>query len=76
MAVGTRAKRSDPALWDEVKAEISQGDKGGQPGQRSARKAQMAVQAYNQRGGGHEGRSSLTIRAPLFAASALLHRSL
>ena len=53
--MGTRAKRTDPGLWDRVKAEVLGGDKGGRPGQWSARKAQIAVQAYKSRGGGYEG---------------------
>ncbi len=50
------AKRSDPELWDKVKAEITAGEKGGAPGHWSARKAQFAVQEYKRRGGGYEGR--------------------
>jgi len=49
------AKRTDPGLWEEVKTEVTAGDKGGRKGQWSARKAQFAVQAYKQRGGGYEG---------------------
>src|SRR5690242_496757 len=49
------AKKTDPALWDKVKTEITRGDRGGRPGQWSARKAQMAVQAYKKQGGGYEG---------------------
>ena len=52
------AKKTDPALWEQVKAEITAGDKGGQPGEWSARKAQMAVSEYKKRGGGYEGRKS------------------
>ncbi|KAA2244363.1 hypothetical protein [Salinarimonas soli] len=52
------AKKSDPTLWERVKAEITKGDKGGDPGEWSARKAQMAVQEYKRRGGGYEGRKS------------------
>ncbi len=48
------AKKSDPELWEQVKEEITQSDKGGEPGQWSARKAQMAVQEYKKRGGGYE----------------------
>ncbi|MEM8577858.1 MAG: Rho termination factor N-terminal domain-containing protein [Pseudomonadota bacterium] len=48
------AEKSDPALWEKVKEEITQSDKGGEPGQWSARKAQMAVQEYKRRGGGYE----------------------
>jgi hypothetical protein len=47
------AKRTDPELWEEVKEEITDSDKGGDPGQWSARKAQMAVQEYKRRGGGY-----------------------
>ena len=42
-----------PRLWERVKGEITRGDKGGEPGQWSARKAQMAVQEYKRRGGGY-----------------------
>ncbi|MCK0168791.1 aspartate-semialdehyde dehydrogenase [Jannaschia sp. S6380] len=48
------AKRTDPDLWEKVKEEITAGDKGGDPGQWSARKAQMAVQEYKRRGGGYD----------------------
>ncbi|WP_198912316.1 Rho termination factor N-terminal domain-containing protein [Parvularcula mediterranea] len=48
------ATKSDPELWEAVKDEIMASDKGGDPGQWSARKAQMAVQAYKKRGGGYE----------------------
>ncbi|KAJ4387696.1 hypothetical protein N0V93_008295 [Gnomoniopsis smithogilvyi] len=44
-------KYSDPKLRDEVKEEIKQSDKGGEPGQWSARKAQMMAKEYKQRGG-------------------------
>ena len=49
------AKKSDPELWEKVKQEITAGDKGGKPGQWSARKAQLAAQAYQQRGGEYQG---------------------
>ena len=48
------ATKSDPELWEKVKKEITDGDKGGDPGQWSARKAQMSVQEYKRRGGGYE----------------------
>jgi hypothetical protein len=51
----TRAKRTDPKLWEQVRGEVTKSDKGGRPGQWSARKAQLAVQAYKERGGGYEG---------------------
>ena len=50
------AQRSDPALWDRIKAEVTAGDKGGHPGEWSARKAQMCVQRYKAEGGGYKGR--------------------
>jgi hypothetical protein len=50
------AEKTDPELWDKVKAEVTAGDKGGDPGEWSARKAQMAVQLYKKRGGGYRGR--------------------
>jgi hypothetical protein len=53
--MGATAKRTDPALWDRVKASVTRGTKGGRPGQWSARKAQMAVQKYKKRGGGYAG---------------------
>ena len=49
------AEKSDPKLWEAVKAEITAGDKGGKPGQWSARKAQMASHEYQKRGGGYLG---------------------
>ncbi len=52
------AKRSDPELWDKVKAEVTAADKGGSAGQWSARKAQFAVQEYKRRGGGYDGRKT------------------
>ena len=50
----SEAERTDPDLWETVKDEITKGDKGGDPGQWSARKAQMAVQEYKRRGGGYD----------------------
>jgi hypothetical protein len=52
------AARTKPALWEQVKREIMQGERGGRPGQWSARKAQLAVQIYKKRGGGYAGRRS------------------
>ena len=56
--MASAAQRSDPALWDRVKREITAGDKGGNPGEWSARKAQMAVQRYKAEGGGYKGRKA------------------
>jgi hypothetical protein len=52
------AQRTDPKLWDKVKSEVTRSGKGGEPGQWSARKAQLAVQEYKKRGGGYLGHKS------------------
>ena len=52
------AKKTDPALWEHVKAAVTDGDKGGRPGQWSARKAQLATVEYKREGGGYEGPKS------------------
>jgi hypothetical protein len=52
------AKKTNPKLWDKVKTEVTESDKGGKPGQWSARKAQRAAQEYKAEGGGYEGRKS------------------
>src|SRR5215470_11297217 len=52
------AERTHPELWEEVKAEVKQSEKGGKAGEWSARKAQLAVQEYKKRGGGYRGRKS------------------
>ena len=49
------AKKTDPALWEKVKHEVTEGDKGGKAGQWSARKAQLSVQEYKKEGGGYKG---------------------
>ncbi|MBV9749017.1 MAG: hypothetical protein JO157_09395 [Acetobacteraceae bacterium] len=54
----TTAKKTDPQLWEKVKDEVTKGDKGGNPGQWSARKAQLAVSEYKKEGGGYEGRKT------------------
>ncbi|KAL1297696.1 hypothetical protein AAFC00_006245 [Neodothiora populina] len=46
-----KEKYTDPKLRDEVKEEIHKGDKGGAPGQWSARKAQLMASEYKKRGG-------------------------
>ena len=49
------ADKSDPALWEKVKHEVTEGDRGGKPGQWSARKAQLAVHDYKAAGGDYTG---------------------
>ncbi|CAK1354831.1 hypothetical protein CB0940_01362 [Cercospora beticola] len=46
-------KYTDPELRDKVKEELKASDKGGEPGQWSARKAQMMAAEYKKRGGGY-----------------------
>lgn len=52
------AKKDDPKLWEKVKDEVTAGDKGGDKGEWSARKAQLAVAEYKKRGGGYVGTKS------------------
>lgn len=51
----TQAERTDPDLWEAVKADVTACDKGGDAGEWSARKAQLAVADYKKRGGGYIG---------------------
>ena len=53
--MSSTAKRSNPALWERIKKDVTAGDKGGEPSEWSARKAQMAVAEYKKQGGGYEG---------------------
>ena len=48
---------TDPELRERLKEEIKAGDRGGRPGQWSARKSQLLAHEYEARGGGyrHEG---------------------
>ena len=48
-------KYTDPELREEIKEEIKQSDKGGKPGQWSARKSQLLAREYEKRGGGYKG---------------------
>lgn len=52
------AKKDDPELWEKVKKEVTAGEKGGDKGEWSARKAQLAVSEYKKRGGGYLGKKS------------------
>jgi hypothetical protein len=47
--------RTNPELWTRVKAEVMRSSKGGRPGQWSARKAQLSVKLYKDRGGKYHG---------------------
>lgn len=49
------AKKSNPGLWKRIVARVKAGTKGGDPGEWSGRKAQLAVQQYKKSGGGYSG---------------------
>ncbi|MGI4755753.1 MAG: hypothetical protein ACRYGF_02770 [Janthinobacterium lividum] len=48
-------KYTDPDLRERIKEAIMAGDKGANPGQWSARKAQMVAHQYEAEGGGYKG---------------------
>lgn len=50
------ARKTDPALWGAVKHRLRNSDKGGRPGQWSAREAPMATAEYEKEGGGYAGK--------------------
>jgi len=52
------AKRSDPKLWKRIVSQVKSSDKGGPSGKWSARKSQLAVKKYKQRGGKYSGKKS------------------
>lgn len=52
------AKKTNPSLWKSVVSQVKSGSKGGNPGQWSARKAQLAVSIYKKKGGGYTGAKS------------------
>jgi len=52
------AKKNKPELWKRIVASVKAGSKGGNPGQWSARKAQLAVKRYKDAGGGYSGAKS------------------
>ncbi len=46
-------KYTKPELREKIKGQIREGDKGGKPGQWSARKSQLLVNEYEKQGGGY-----------------------
>lgn len=50
------AEKTDPELWERVKEKVTAGEKGGEKGEWSARKAQLAVAEYKRAGGGYKGK--------------------
>lgn len=55
MARSAEDKYTDPELRERLKDEITAGDRGGRPGQWSARKAQLLAHEYQSAGGGYTG---------------------
>lgn len=49
------AIKKNPAKWKAIVASVKASTKGGDPGEWSARKAQLATQKYKASGGGYEG---------------------
>lgn len=49
------AVKKNPAKWKSIVAGVKASSKGGDVGEWSARKAQLAVQKYKASGGGYEG---------------------
>lgn len=49
------ATKKNPTLWKRIVARIKAGQKGGRAGQWSARKSQLAVNAYKKAGGTYAG---------------------
>lgn len=52
------AKKKNPELWSRVVSSVKSGTKGGDAGQWSARKAQIAVAKYKEAGGKYVGKKS------------------
>jgi hypothetical protein len=52
------AKKSNPSLWKSIVSRVKSGSKGGNAGQWSARKAQLAVSIYKKAGGKYKGAKS------------------
>jgi hypothetical protein len=51
---------TEPELRERLKEQIASGDKGGKPGQWSARKSQLLVREYEKAGGGYVDEGHLT----------------
>lgn len=54
----TTAKKTNPSKWKSIVSRVKAGSKGGDPGEWSARKAQLATQQYKKSGGGYVGPKS------------------
>jgi len=52
------ATKTNPALWKRIVSRVKSGSRGGDSGEWSARKAQLAVALYKKSGGGYQGKKS------------------
>ena len=52
------SEKTNKKLWEQIKKKVTASDKGGRPGQWSARKAQIASKLYREAGGGYVGPKS------------------
>jgi hypothetical protein len=50
--------KKNPRLWKKIVEQIKKSNKGGKAGQWSARKAQLCVKIYKERGGKYSGKKS------------------
>ena len=48
------AEKTDPGKWKRIVASVKAGTKGGDPGEWSARKAQLLASEYKKKGGGYK----------------------
>jgi hypothetical protein len=55
MSRALKSSRTDEPKWQRIVSSVKASDKGGKPGQWSARKAQLATQNYKKSGGGYRG---------------------
>lgn len=55
MATSTK---TNPSLWKRIVSQVKSGSKGGDSGEWSGRKAQLAVKKYKAAGGGYKGSKS------------------
>jgi hypothetical protein len=56
--MASTAVKTNPALWERIVKRVKAGTKGGDRGEWSARKAQLAVALYKKAGGGYRGKKS------------------
>lgn len=52
------ATKTNPKLWKRIVERVKAGSRGGDSGEWSARKAQLAVALYKKSGGGYQGKKS------------------